>query len=775
MSGSSLRRLLQLGGLLLLAAGFYAISPPEAGVASAIYLHRARSVLGEIPPGAGEPTYPSSTAWVAYPLAGLQEIGYHLAGEEGETRAAYLARTERGWRRFLRGEWCLLGGLAVWVAAALAAALAGVLGVGRSGSRFAAALSGGTLLLAPAVPLAISGLSAGLPAGLMLLLATRRLELSSPSMGRSSVPDAGVGRDSRGPGRPSRGEIGAGAGAGLILGLILAWAAYAWIAAALFLLLAAIRRWPAVRTGTALGVAVLAGLALEPRHLIHPAGIVSAIGFEWVREGGLPLARDAATGHGLVSFLLLAGYVGPVCGPASLAAVYGSIRRRAWPAGAWLAGLWASFVLLPGLEGLRLPGALQLALVPLLAAAAGAGIVALGGAGATAREDAGEVDPRRRERTARTTRGRRLLPVTLAALLLLSLLHLRLGFWSRGTSTANLGRLMADEIGEIVGPDTPWLAERPLPGGVAAPGRSFLLPRDSRDPDRYDFAYWPRWYAGFGYVLVSSVQLRQNLNRPDADVPRYFYGRLQTDGRDVRDWGRDRRSGEPLFRLVALPEDSRWRAALSDSELAGIRPNPELSSFLSQLGSVYAESGRLRTAARLFERGIRLDPAAAPLYNNLGSVYLMEDEVDEAGKVFEQGLHQNPRSPELLYNAGRAHARSGSQARAEQLLRRAVAARPDFPEAHYELARVFLAQGKMRLARMALEKVLELQPGTPRRPEIESVLARLAAAPGRPAGPESSAGSSPELAASGSDSTTGSPPATVEGGPDSVSTEADSP
>jgi tetratricopeptide (TPR) repeat protein len=273
------------------------------------------------------------------------------------------------------------------------------------------------------------------------------------------------------------------------------------------------------------------------------------------------------------------------------------------------------------------------------------------------------------------------------------------------------------------------LAERPIPGGERVSGL-LVLPRDSRNPDRYDFVYWSRWYEGFRFVLVSETQVRQNLQRASR-IAAHFYGRLANDARMVAEFG------DPVsFRLFELPPGTTWREPLTREELAAVRPVPDLGSFLSQLGSLYAESGNRRTAAILFEAGARLDPDSDALANNLGSIYLLEREWEEAAAVFQKALDRRPDSPELLYNYARALFELNVYVRAEMLYRKAVSLRPDFADAHYELARCFLAQDKERLAGAALRRYLELAPDTPRRADVERVLATLAeeagAAPGEP-------------------------------------------
>jgi tetratricopeptide (TPR) repeat protein len=244
---------------------------------------------------------------------------------------------------------------------------------------------------------------------------------------------------------------------------------------------------------------------------------------------------------------------------------------------------------------------------------------------------------------------------------------------------------------------------------------------DSRTPGRYDDLYWHRWYAGFRWVLLSGARVSENLARADAVGPRAFYQAVEREGRLVREWG----SGEASFRLYRIPEDAPWRRPLTEAEMGELRPTRERTWFLSRLGSSYLEAGELPLAEEIFRLATVWDSENAAAWNNLGAAFLRRDDYPAAAKVFEEGLKRAPGSFELLLNYGRACSAQGLYERGESYLLRAVDLRPDYAPVHYELARVFLGLGKTQAAAAALRRTLLLDPSTPRRTEIESVLARL--------------------------------------------------
>jgi tetratricopeptide (TPR) repeat protein len=257
-------------------------------------------------------------------------------------------------------------------------------------------------------------------------------------------------------------------------------------------------------------------------------------------------------------------------------------------------------------------------------------------------------------------------------------------------------------------------------GGLAR--TAFVLPRDTREPGRYDYVYWPRWFAGFRYVLLSSAEVRGHLAREDARAPRHFYTALESSGKLVAEWGEGSDLG---FRLYELPPGGDWARPLTAEDLAEVRGSPRVGWFLSSLGSLYAGSGDLATAELLFRTGCAWDSASVPLRCNLGGVYARQGRLPEAAALFEEGLHRDPRSFELLYNFGQVCRRAGLHSRAEDLLRRAVDLRPEYAPVHYELARAFLAQEKKRLAMMALEHYVRLERPSPARAEAEALLRQL--------------------------------------------------
>ncbi len=641
--------------LLALAAFFYAAAPPEDGRNADLVLERAESVLRLGEPGDSRPELPGWTTPPGLALAAAFSAD-HLVSRNESSRLSRWLESEETQRARVRGVWSLLAATVVLLAAVLSQRV----------SLLFPALVFLLLLMAPGLRLAVAQTSPGVPGALGLLLLTWRL-------------GAAVGSG-----------MTWGLGFGAVLGCVLAWAGGLWPFVVAALLAAAVKRVRAENLIASVVVSLSLAFALEPERLRQPLQLGEVLFTEWFRMGGWSL-HSAVTASAGWDVLTLFPVLGWFVLPALL--VLAVLAGRRWPSPLllWFALVFVLGSVLPWASGLRSFDSMQLAVGPSLAVA-----LVLGVSGIQHRLP---------------TWAERILP---AALLIGSVGPLL----SSGPGPSIDAEAVAKWIDVKVDADALILLERPLPGGAQLEQNHFVLPRDSRAPNRYDFAYWPRWYHGFTHVLLDESLTKRNVGR---DLPAHFYGQLRDFGTVVETWGEE---GKRLV-LVTVPADGEFSRLPSGDELQAVEDPADLGAFLTQLGSTYAEQGQRSAATRIFEIGVRLDPSRVSLQNNLGSIYLLDGEWEAAARVFDNALRIAPNSPELLFNAGRAYSEVGALERAEGFFRRAVAAKPDFTDAHYELARTFLALGRAELARTALERVLELSPSPQRRAQIEEVLLEL--------------------------------------------------
>ncbi|MBK8230486.1 MAG: tetratricopeptide repeat protein [Candidatus Eisenbacteria bacterium] len=677
----SSRRLTAALLILLFAAGFLLLAGGESDRAARVYLSRAAAAQHALPVGLEESRYPAWTAPVSALIAPIQTIGFWQARGSLGARGVYLETTRPRWVFTLRLLFAGLAGLSAWLLLDLYARLRGT----RANLWSALAVAIGA---APVFSAGVRGLSPSLIAIPLLLLLLRE-----------GVAESDHPRSFRWSGARVAGWSGA----------LLAWTPFAWPGAVILFLFA--MRDRSARRGMLLAGAVTLGLALalEPRHLVALGALPATWSADWMREGGFALSARPFRNPMLLLLRDTLGLAAPVwIGLLLLGAIRfrtaGGVRDTTRAALALLGGL----VLLPVASGVTTSGAAQASAAPFV----------LLGAVLTVSRWA--------ERLGLPSR-RALIPV-LALLGALPLVSLERG------GTRPRPDSIAAELARMIGPDSLWLAERELPGGEPAPGQAWIPPRDSRRPERFDFAWWDRWYSGFRFVLLSGAQVKQNLERPEAAVPRHLYRRVEAEGTLLRQWGQ----GSEGYRLYRMPARGSWARSLRESELDSLRANPDLLAFMNELATRYIAAGKRQEGATLLRAGLRFDPERAGLWNNLGLVYLADRDFRAAGAAFDEGLKREPRSVELLYNAGRTYIELGSPARAERTLRLALAFKPDLAPLHYEIARAFEAQGRRKLAQDALRRFLSLDPDTPRRTMVEGAI-RALETENQPVAPDSSA------------------------------------
>lgn len=661
--------------ILLFAAGFLFLAGGESDRAARVYLSRAAAAQRALPVGLEAPRHPAWTAPVAALLAPAQTIGFWQARGTSGARGAYLEATRSRWVLMLRLGFAGLAGLSAWLVLDLYSRLRSK-GVDLWGG-LAVAIG-----VAPVFSTGVRGLSPALIAIPFLLLSLREV--------------LGRGERLHSPAKLARFPGWSGVRLGGWSGALLAWTPFVWPAVVVLFLFAFRDR--SSRRGLLPAVAVTLGLALalEPRHLVALDTLPVTWIADWIREGGFALDSRPWSQPALLLLRESLGRAAPIW--IGLALV-GALRIRepaAARAASWCAlALHLSLVLIPVASGVTTSGAAQASVAPFVLLAAVLGLT----------DWAERMAPM----------GARVLVPILALVGALPLLSL-----DRGAPPARPDSIAA-ELGQLIGPDSLWLSERELPGGESAPGRAWIPPRDSRRPERFDFAWWDRWYSGFRFVLLSGAQVKQNLERPGAGVPRHLYRRVEAEGTLLRQWGQ----GAEGYRLYRMPSTGPWARTLRESELDSLRANPELLAFMNELATHYIAAGKRQEGATLLRAGLRFEPDRAGLWNNLGLVYLADRDFQAAGAAFDEGLKREPRSVELLYNAGRTYIELGSPARAERTLRLALAFKPDLAPLHYEIARAFEAQGRRKLAQDALRRFLALDPDTPRRAMVEGAIRAL--------------------------------------------------
>lgn len=115
-----------------------------------------------------------------------------------------------------------------------------------------------------------------------------------------------------------------------------------------------------------------------------------------------------------------------------------------------------------------------------------------------------------------------------------------------------------------------------------------------------------------------------------------------------------------------------------------IRLNPRDVPSLNSLGIIYARSGKLEDAIKLWRYAMDIDPTYIHLYNNLGSALKQNGRREEARIVFRTGLTRAS-SYWIYYNLGLLEKEEGNMVAAANCFKSCLAANPDFQPALNQL------------------------------------------------------------------------------------------
>lgn len=115
-----------------------------------------------------------------------------------------------------------------------------------------------------------------------------------------------------------------------------------------------------------------------------------------------------------------------------------------------------------------------------------------------------------------------------------------------------------------------------------------------------------------------------------------------------------------------------------------IRQNPRDVPSLNSLGIIYARSGKLEDAIKLWRYAMEIDPSYVHLYNNLGSALKQNGRREEARIVYRTGLTKAS-SYWIYYNLGLLEKDEGNMVPAANCFKACLAANPSFQPAINQL------------------------------------------------------------------------------------------
>jgi tetratricopeptide (TPR) repeat protein len=131
-----------------------------------------------------------------------------------------------------------------------------------------------------------------------------------------------------------------------------------------------------------------------------------------------------------------------------------------------------------------------------------------------------------------------------------------------------------------------------------------------------------------------------------------------------------------------------------------------------------------REALAFLENAIAEDPAHVTAFYYLGMVYQQLGRIDEAIAAYRKILPRaGKESARIAYNLGNAYYMKENTAFAEQFYTQALDEDPVFAPAYLNRANTRVKNGSLKTAIADYELYLSLEPGSPKKPEIERLIA----------------------------------------------------
>ncbi|MDR2257565.1 MAG: tetratricopeptide repeat protein [Treponema sp.] len=131
-----------------------------------------------------------------------------------------------------------------------------------------------------------------------------------------------------------------------------------------------------------------------------------------------------------------------------------------------------------------------------------------------------------------------------------------------------------------------------------------------------------------------------------------------------------------------------------------------------------------REALVFLENAVAEDPAHVTAFYYLGMAYQQLGRIDEAIAAYRKILPRaGKETARVAYNLGNAYYMKGNTASAEQCYTQALDEDPVFAPAYLNRANTRVKSGSLKTAIVDYELYLSLEPGSPKKPEIERLIA----------------------------------------------------
>jgi len=206
-------------------------------------------------------------------------------------------------------------------------------------------------------------------------------------------------------------------------------------------------------------------------------------------------------------------------------------------------------------------------------------------------------------------------------------------------------------------------------------------------------------------MLYLSLTERLNLPIYGVVVPYHFFVRYDDNRTKINIETTSKGesvSGDDYTTHFQIPTGTLYLVNLNKKQTVGC--------FLSTLGGVYSQQGKLDEAIAKYKTAISINPNYPDAHYNLGNACKEQGKLDEAVVEYKIALIINPNCAKAYGNLGLAYQEQGKLDEAIAEYKTVIGINPKEAKAHYNLGLVYQKQGKLNEAIAAYKTAIKIDP-----------------------------------------------------------------
>jgi len=206
-------------------------------------------------------------------------------------------------------------------------------------------------------------------------------------------------------------------------------------------------------------------------------------------------------------------------------------------------------------------------------------------------------------------------------------------------------------------------------------------------------------------MLYLSLTERLNLPIYGVVVPYHFFVRYDDNRTKINIETTSKGesvSGDDYTTHFQIPTGTLYLVNLNKKQTVGC--------FLSTLGGVYSQQGKLDEAIAKYKTAISINPNYPDAHYNLGNACKEQGKLDEAVVEYKIALIINPNCAKAYGNLGLAYQEQGKLDEAIAEYKTVIGINPKEAKAHYNLGLVYQKQGKLNEAIAKYKAAISITP-----------------------------------------------------------------